>query len=984
MIKSFWIFILVLFFLTSTQPILGQVEFIGSYNKNDIQSGYEIIGSNDQLFLRGTLSKSVVAIDNQTKTLKTIHNCIQGYTISAIINNENGVIYSEYKSGSNNYLRIWKCDNNFNKTLLKTYNPYESAAIWFCHNSFLYYYTKQLGVSTLRKLNTLTNQEEILYQSSNDFRFINNKEATFIFSSFTSNNAIIIQSTNNQIDTLYQLPYTNYLNFTKIESNNLIYQYFRLWGASGTYKWNSVENTFSLFSSQVQGSLFFENDSTFISNLKRGHVKSDTVYSIETFPQVQAIQSSGTGQSTYFYNFPSPYGQLINNKIGAELLKINEEDSLSIIKELKKGVLSSMPTIGCSYSSISSNLLKGFFYNNVTYTTFSNSWDKELWIYDVQNDSIIPVFPIVGYSSNTYFKLIENYVYWINYDPTNKDYQVYRWNMNNPYLIKDESKPQENMLWHTSLEHTLQGFTCFDYPNNIHPQNIITDNENNTYVGYIWSNLGNFHNGTYMIDHLNASTTEVKTSHYLLKYDKHGNSIWSKNIGSKSKGFARFDKLLLTNESNLAVVGQFYNDFYFDDDSISIARSNIYFAEFDSNTGEKTKFKALVNTDFVDNIVINDLIQDNKGNYYFGGHYYNNSIQIGDTTLISDWNVQNYIVKLNNDGEVIWAQNIHSSWDNILGVMVGIQYNYDSDEIIVLCSQNGSYSCEIDSWQSELITFSANGNYKNRLVYSGNLSHYDNKLFYLGNNKTLIKGIYRGAINADVYRDSTASGENCFNYESYDLIYNNSLNRIMNANSSNLNNAFSVSSIRKFDDFLFILGYYKERNRMAFLKYNLEGEYLGEYLTLQYYNDNSYSNRSVFDVNNGLFSLAGVNLRNDPTIDFANFNNHSNMLNLAKFEVNVWNPNNPMIPMKINNIDENSLLQAYPNPVERTIEINFNTINNFTHYEVVNSQGQLIIAGTVPNEMPYVRIDCSTLSKGIYFVRLKGHENVGLVKIMKY
>jgi hypothetical protein len=61
---------------------------------------------------------------------------------------------------------------------------------------------------------------------------------------------------------------------------------------------------------------------------------------------------------------------------------------------------------------------------------------------------------------------------------------------------------------------------------------------------------------------------------------------------------------------------------------------------------------------------------------------------------------------------------------------------------------------------------------------------------------------------------------------------------------------------------------------------------------------------------------------------------------------------------------------VYPNPASNFINVS-GIDNNKTEYEVLNSLGKLVVSGSLNSQ----KIDCSTLSNGIYFLKLIDSDN---------
>jgi hypothetical protein len=79
--------------------------------------------------------------------------------------------------------------------------------------------------------------------------------------------------------------------------------------------------------------------------------------------------------------------------------------------------------------------------------------------------------------------------------------------------------------------------------------------------------------------------------------------------------------------------------------------------------------------------------------------------------------------------------------------------------------------------------------------------------------------------------------------------------------------------------------------------------------------------------------------------------------------------------IKISNLDENNIIQLYPNPVKNQLLINLSKINNPIKYvEIINISGKLIAKLPIINSV--FLINTSKFKSGIYFIRLKTKGNI--------
>lgn len=75
------------------------------------------------------------------------------------------------------------------------------------------------------------------------------------------------------------------------------------------------------------------------------------------------------------------------------------------------------------------------------------------------------------------------------------------------------------------------------------------------------------------------------------------------------------------------------------------------------------------------------------------------------------------------------------------------------------------------------------------------------------------------------------------------------------------------------------------------------------------------------------------------------------------------------------------MISVYPNPTNGDLNIYFDEPDNFTHFEIVDMNGQLVYTDGIYDNSNY--IDASLLAEGIYMVRIFGADKVIVHKIVK-
>ena len=100
--------------------------------------------------------------------------------------------------------------------------------------------------------------------------------------------------------------------------------------------------------------------------------------------------------------------------------------------------------------------------------------------------------------------------------------------------------------------------------------------------------------------------------------------------------------------------------------------------------------------------------------------------------------------------------------------------------------------------------------------------------------------------------------------------------------------------------------------------------------------------------------------------------------------VSLWYQNNPLAVVSSDRIEAGPGMEFFPNPAHSQIEIQFSNLNTDNHNMLVvfDVTGQKIIS--LPCMSPSLTLDVSSLSAGIYMLRLEDGKHSVVRKLMVY
>jgi hypothetical protein len=139
---------------------------------------------------------------------------------------------------------------------------------------------------------------------------------------------------------------------------------------------------------------------------------------------------------------------------------------------------------------------------------------------------------------------------------------------------------------------------------------------------------------------------------FLAKYDNNGNILWAKSAGGSNTDVAY--AVITDKIGNIFMTGYFHsNIIYFND--LSLTRSSwhdMFVAKYNSD-GNIVWAK---NASGVDYASAYSVTADSIGNIYVCGDFGGDSITFGNVTLYSNGYDDLYVVKYDNEGNILWAK----------------------------------------------------------------------------------------------------------------------------------------------------------------------------------------------------------------------------------------------------------------------------------------------------------------------------------------
>ncbi|WP_299890604.1 T9SS type A sorting domain-containing protein [uncultured Lacinutrix sp.] len=89
------------------------------------------------------------------------------------------------------------------------------------------------------------------------------------------------------------------------------------------------------------------------------------------------------------------------------------------------------------------------------------------------------------------------------------------------------------------------------------------------------------------------------------------------------------------------------------------------------------------------------------------------------------------------------------------------------------------------------------------------------------------------------------------------------------------------------------------------------------------------------------------------------------------------------VALSVEDFNLNNSFSLYPNPVKENVIIKLNTIiDKEVSIELIDVQGKIIISKTLPDEVREMQLNVSSLSSGVYFVKIENSNNAIIKKLV--
>lgn len=667
---------------------------------------------------------------------------------------------------------------------------------------------------------------------------------------------------------------------------------------------------------------------------------------------------------------------------GREVVRLNAEFDFELHIDLMPGPASGLALL---HTGASPNY---FHSGEDLYLPLTNGHDPFIHLYLVNDSGAFPVFRMDSPGGQSNFFLFEDWIYW--FQGHDNQLALYR-HLNQRDAPSQPQAPVFSEAWRREVARidTISGFSVGDPSDFLRTQGIWIDHEDNV----IMSMASDFWRRKLGLSHHAGLDTTLVGANGFVKFNKYGEVQWTKVFGFNALPWNNNPHILTIDQNgDLLVLGIHGLGFSIDGVPITAPRNfGRYVVKLDGETGKLLWARNVGSSHFSNDMDLDGILTDKDNNAYVALKYRNFSLQLGPINLTTNKSPGHAIIKLDPDGNVLWAKNLENPWTNREAFTLVFTYDAARNTLWSVQTQMGHYSsvwgrCPFDDFYNIIQERDTDGNVLSSKQIKGNDWNGITAGAALPGGRFFAAGYYRHNITLDRFFSNTPPKANaCPDKESYHFILDNNTQTVSEASVSQEQWFFPYQA-KMYNNHIYMLGGEGiQLRRLALHKFDLSGRLLGiKYIGERY---GSHADRfEHFDVRNGFIAVTTTDLRNEPQIGLFSLFPNAHAVQVFRIPDTDWEaPGDRYRRMELDWPFQNDQLYLFPNPTTDRVQVFLKEPQSaaYDRYEVYDLQGRRIAAGPVSREQ-LIEIDLTHLPAGAYVVQLLGSGGVATGKVIKH
>jgi hypothetical protein len=724
----------------------------------------------------------------------------------------------------------------------------------------------------------------------------------------------------------------------------------------------------------LNGSYF--NDSTIIGykdvndQYYTFSLKLTPPFTYDSIPPSKFVQSMGK----YVLNRTnSQFMSIWSMKHGVEMAFAPRFDSLRFVTDLYPG-----PNSGIFNIKRPEDMLMD---KNTAYFFGRNGSDKKYYLYSCDGKSMKSYFP-VDVSQNLTRLVCKNdsFIYWSYFVKDTlyiENRNLFQIDSQPPFKYYKNDNHAKNGEWLRTVARVSSYSQLIDYNKTIFSNGVKSDKNGNVFSSGSFSQSTGY--GDYNLCYSDTNLFQkIKGDKFIVKYDSLGNLLWNLSFGNY-RGFNQkecgFD---IDNQGDVVVSSNYLPELFLDTLVLKSSQVVSYVFKLDGQTGKLKWVKEFLTTRSFNSPPDQKITIDNEDNIYVSFNFNDGLANIGSFQINSLKSTANAILKLNKEGNILWAKCTETPWNDMYGLSRSMTYDSVNQCIYNLIGQgayNWSASCKYSPFRSLVHKINKNGEFAEVQKIDGDDLNGSRVMTMTKNNSIFVSGFYRGDLSMAQLSTKSVLGKKgfCNNWEQFYGTIDAKNGEPRNFRGTP-NDKFFPLDICSDYQYVYVLGASGIPNEkmysLSIQRFTHMGRLAGKRSLNQCLVESPFDFNDDYDIalNGSSHFVISMNAYSR-IAPFDNFvDNHEGLSVYRLLKDADWIDE----PIKTEKEVLSGIVVA-PNPADDYIGLQFNNPVDYSKLVIYSSLGQLVQTNLLNGEI-YQSISIENLSSGIYTLQFQGQQ----------
>ena len=699
-------------------------------------------------------------------------------------------------------------------------------------------------------------------------------------------------------------------------------------------------------------------------------LKLNPPFTYDSVPPSKFVQSMGKyvldGSNRQFMSIWSM-------KHGVEMAFAPRFDSLRFVTDLYPG-----PNSGIFNIKLPGDMIEA---ENIAYFFGRNGSDKKYYLYSCDGKSMKSHFPVDV--SRNFTKLVckyDSFIYWSYFVKDTlciENRNLFQIDSQPPFKYYKNDNHAKSGEWLRTVARVSSYSQLVDYYKTIYSNVVKSDKNGNVFTSASFGQSTGY--GDYNLCYSDTNLFQkIKGDKFIVKYDSLGNLLWSFSFGNHSNFNQEEWGFDIDSQGDVVGSSKYSTELFLDTLVLRSSQVVSYVFKLDGQTGKLKWVNEFLTTRSFNSDPDQKITIDNENNIYVNFLFSDGLANIGSLQINSTKSPANAILKLNKDGNILWAKCTETPWNDMYGLSRSMTYDSVNQCIYNLIGQgayNWSAPCKASPFRSLVHKINKNGEFAEVQKIDGDDLNGSRVMTMTKNNSIFVSGFYRGDLSIAQLSTKSVLEKNagCNNLEQFYGTID-----AKNGESRNFrgtpNAEFFPLDICSDSRYIYVLGASGIPNEkmysLSIQRFTHMGRLAGKRSLNQCLVESPFDFNDDYDIalNGSSHFVISMNAYSR-IAPFDNFvDNHEGLSVYRLLKDADWIDE----PIKTEKEVLSGIVVA-PNPADDFIGLQFNNPVDYSKLVIYSSLGQLVQTNLLNGEI-YQSISIENLSSGIYTLQFQGQQ----------